>query len=139
MSTDDSGATFELAVELRSNDYYPDDERWLSQVNAYRSELHGLVDTHLQSRPLAGSKGGVDELIVALGSAGAFTAAVESFRAWLGRDRGRRIEVRWDDGGVEHYVSLTGEAIDVDSVRSIATAAAHRVGGSGWPDGTARY
>ncbi|SOD71038.1 hypothetical protein SAMN05892883_0639 [Jatrophihabitans sp. GAS493] len=137
MSTDDSNTTFELSVELRSSDYYPDDDRWRSQVNAYQSELHGIVDTRVQSRPFTGSKGGVDELIVALGSAGAFTAAVESFRAWLSRDRGRRIEVRWDDDGVDHFVSLTGEAIDIDSVRAIAAAAAHRVGGSGWPDGTA--
>jgi hypothetical protein len=78
----------------------------------------------------------VDQLIIALGSAGAFQAAVDCFRAWLGRDRDRRIDIRWEENGVERSVTLTGEAVDVATIREMAKAAVDRVGGPPWPAGT---
>ena len=75
-------------------------------------------------------------MTIALSSAGAFQAAVMCFRAWLGRDRDRRIHIRWDDGGVERSVTLTGDAVDAETVREIANAAAGQLGGSPWPAGT---
>jgi hypothetical protein len=71
-----------------------------------------------------------------LGSAGAFQAAVDCFRAWLGRDRDRRIDIRWEENGVERSVTLTGEAVDVATIREMAKAAVDRVGGPPWPAGT---
>ena len=50
---------------------------------------------------MEGTKGGADQVIVALGSAGSFTAVVDCLRAWLGRDRDRRIDVRWVENGAE--------------------------------------
>lgn len=128
--------SFEMALEPRSGDYQPDDDRWRDQVVGLVSELHRRADVERRSAPMVGAKGTLDELVVALGSAGAFTATVECLRAWLGRDRSRRIDVRWDENGKHRYVTLTGDAIDVDSVREIAKAAAHRVGGSEWPAST---
>ena len=118
-----SGGQFEIAIEPRSHEYDDDDDRWRNQIIGLYSELRVQVDT-------------LDELIVALGSAGAFTATVECLRAWLGRDRSRRIDVRWDEDGAERFVTLTGDAIDVESVREIAAAAARRVGGQTWPAST---
>lgn len=60
---------------------------------------------------------------------GALTAAVDCFRAWLGRDRDRRIDVRWDENGAERSVTLTGEAVDTETVREIARAALSRGAG----------
>jgi len=129
--------SFEMALEPRSGDYRPDDDRWRAQVAGLVSELHRQADVERRSAPIEGTKGALDELVVALGSAGAFTATVECLRAWLSRDRSRRIDVRWDENGKKRYVTLTGDAIDVDSVREIAKAAAHRVGGPEWPASTA--
>jgi hypothetical protein len=129
--------SFAIALEPRSDDYRPDDDRWRDQVVGLVSELRRQVDVERRGSPQPGTKGTLDELIVALGSAGAFTATVECLRAWLGRDRSRRIDVRWEENGEQRYVTLSGEAIDVDSVRAIAQAAAHRVGGAGWPASTA--
>lgn len=128
--------SFEMALEPRSVDYQPDDDRWRNHVAGLVSELHRQADVERRSAPSDGAKGTIDELVVALGSAGAFTATVECLRAWLGRDRSRRIDVRWDENGQQRYVTLTGDAIDVDSVREIARAAARRVGGSEWPAST---
>jgi hypothetical protein len=132
-----SVGSFEMALVPRSVDYRPDDDRWHDQVVGLVSELHRQVDLERRGAAVGGTKGSLDELVVALGSAGAFTAAVECLRAWLGRDRGRRIDIRWDENGQQRYVTLTGDTIDVDSVREIARAAAHRVGGPEWPASTA--
>jgi hypothetical protein len=136
--SDDSIGSFEMALEPRSDDYQPDDDRWRDQVVRLVSELHVQAEVEQRSSPSDGTKGTLDELVVALGSAGAFTATVECLRAWLSRDRSRRIEVRWDENGKKRYVTLTGDAIDIDSVHEIAKAAAHRVGGPEWPASTAR-
>jgi hypothetical protein len=136
MSSPGSVGPFELAVEPRNDEYDPDDGRWRDQVATLYADLDTQVDTVRRGRPVEGAKGAVDQLIIALGSAGAFSAAVECFRAWLGRDRARRIDVRWDDNGVERSVTLAGEAVDMETVREIAKAAVDRVGGPPWPAGT---
>jgi hypothetical protein len=134
----DAGTTgsFEFAIEPRSDDYQPDDDRWRDQVAGLYSALHQQVDVVQRGRAVEGTKGTIDTIILALGSAGGFTATLECFRAWLSRDRSRSIDVRWDENGAERFVTLTGDAIDVDSVREIAKAVAQRVGGPAWPAST---
>jgi hypothetical protein len=136
MSSSGSDGTFEVAVEPRNDEYHSDDDRWRDQVATLYSELHEQVDTARRGHPAEGSKGTVDQLVVALGSAGAFSAAVGCFRAWLRRDRSRRLDVRWEENGVERFVTLTGDAVDVESVRMVARAAARRVGEPTWPVST---
>lgn len=71
-------------------------------------------------------RGAGDQIVVALGSAGAFSAAASCLRAWLGRDASRRIDVGWDAAGAGHLVTLTGAAADVQVVREIARAMVSR-------------
>jgi hypothetical protein len=94
----DAGTTssFEFAIEPRSDDYQPDDDRWRDQVAGLYSALQDQADVVRWGSAVAGTKGTLDAFVVALGSAGAFTATLECFRAWLGRDRSRRIDVRWE-------------------------------------------
>ena len=61
---------------------------------------------------------------------------MDCLRAWLGRDRDRRIEVRWEENGTERSVTLAGEAVDAETIREIAKAAAGRAGGAPWTAGT---
>ncbi|UQX86972.1 hypothetical protein M6D93_11710 [Jatrophihabitans telluris] len=129
---------FELVIEPRSDAYSADDDRWRDQVAVLVSDLEHVAEIRQRHHVRAGAKGTITEVIVALGSAGAFTTTFEMFRAWLARDRDRRVDVRWDEDGQTHFVTLTGSAIDVDSVRSIAEAAARRVGGPQWPPSTER-
>jgi hypothetical protein len=136
MSGPGTGGLFEVAVEPHNDYYHPDDDRWRDQVATLAADLDAQVDTVRRGRPVEGAKGAVDQLIIALGSAGAFQAAVDCFRAWLGRDRDRRIDVRWDENGAERSVTLTGEAVDVDTIREIAKAAIDQAGGPSWPAGT---
>lgn len=129
MSGASLGGQFEFAVEPRNDLYHPDDERWRDQVATLYEDLDAQVDTVRRGRPAPGTKGTVDQVIIALGSSGALTAAVDCFRAWLGRDRDRRIDVRWDENGAEHFVTLTGEAVDTETVRELARAALDRGAG----------
>jgi hypothetical protein len=138
VSDDDGAGSFELTIEPTNASFHEEDERWRDQVAAFYADLQGEADLLRRSTTVAGTKGAVEEVIVALGSAGAFTAAVEFFRAWLARDRSRHIDVRWNEDGVERYVTLVGDAVDVESVREIARAAARRVGGQAWPESTER-
>ena len=136
MSDPGADGPFEIALEPRNDRYDPDDDGWQNQVATLYADLNAQVDTIRSARPVEGAKGAVDQLIIALGSAGVFAAVVDCLRAWLGRDRDRRIDVRWVENGMEQSVTLTGEAVDVKTLREIAKAAVARVGGS-WPAGTA--
>jgi hypothetical protein len=136
MSGSGSGGLLEVAIEPRNDEYDPDDDRWRDQVATLYADLDAQVDTVRRGRPVEGTKGAVDQLIIALGSAGVFHAAVDCLRAWLGRDRDRRIDVRWVENGVERSVTLTGEAVDDKTVREIAKAAVARAGGQPWQAGT---
>ena len=136
MSGAAAGAPLEVAVEPHNDYYDPADDRWRDQVATLVADLDAQADTVRRGRPVEGTKGAADQLIIALGSAGAFQAAVDCLRAWLGRDRDRRIDVRWVENGVERSVTLSGEAIDVDTIREVATAAVARVGGPPWTAGT---
>ena len=93
------------------------------------ADLDAQVDTVRGGHPVEGAKGAVNQLIVSLGSAGVFSAVVNCLRAWLGRDRDRRIDLRWVENGVERSMTLTGEAVDVRTMREVAKAAVSRVGG----------
>jgi len=135
MSDSESGRPFEVAVEPHNDTYDPDDQGWRDQITTLYRELDAETGIVRRGRPVEGAKGAVDQVIVALGSAGVFTAVVDCLRAWLSRDRDRRIDVRWVENGRERSVTLTGEAVDNQTIREIATAAVTR-GGSSWPAGT---
>jgi hypothetical protein len=130
----DSGAdtTFDFTVEPYNDQYDPDDDRWLDQVATLYTDLHTQVDVVKRGLPVEGTKGAIEQLVVALGSAGAFTATVDCLRAWLARDRDRRVEVRWDENGLERSVTLTGESVDAATIREIGKAAVDRVGSASW-------
>jgi len=137
MSGSELGKEIEIEIEPRNENYDPDDEGWHDQVAALCRDLDTEVGIIRRAQPVEGTKGGADQLIIALGSAGVFAAVVDCLRAWLGRDRDRRIDVRWVENGEQRSVTLTGEAVDARTVREIAKAAVARVGGPPWPDDTA--
>jgi predicted lipid-binding transport protein (Tim44 family) len=74
MSGPGAGGLFEAAVELHNDYYDPGDDRWRDQVATLVAELDAQVDTVRRRPPVEGAKGAADQLIIALGSAGAFQA-----------------------------------------------------------------
>jgi len=124
---------FELRVEPRTDRFDPDDDRWRDQVSAFYRELDDEVGgVHREHVGVAGTKGGLETVVLALGSAGAFTAAVEVVRSWLGRDRSRSLDIAWSSEGATRRVTVRGEHIDGSALRALAEAAAHQIGGGEW-------
>jgi len=125
---DDSHRGFELRIEPVTSRFDPDDDRWRAQVSQLYSglgdEVGGVRREHVS---IPGAKGEIATVILSLGSAGAFTAMAEYLRAWLGRDKGRSLDVSWTEDGEEHKVSIRGEAMDNASFQALAEAAATRL------------
>jgi hypothetical protein len=89
--------------------------------------LAGVVDGVLAGRPdvevtRAVAKG-VEAIILALGSAGAITAAVEALRLWLMRDRGRRVQLSWTVQGERREVELAADRMSEAGARELLLAA----------------
>ena len=129
----DDDREFLVAITPRSERYDEDDDRWLTQVDGLYETLRqevGNVDT--LTTPAEGTKGVLSETILALGSAGVFTASVQCVKAWLDRDKSRSLEISWLEDGQQQTVTLRGENLDTTAVQSIASAAAKRIGGETW-------
>lgn len=125
----EEGKPLELVIEPRSDKYDPDDDRWREQASEFFSTLGREVgDVRRETTAVEGTKGGLSSVILALGSAGAFTVSLDYFRAWLGRDRTRRLDISWVVDGKEEKVSVTGDAIDKAALDKLAEAAAKRIG-----------
>jgi hypothetical protein len=101
----------EILIEPRSSDYDPSDHRWLAGVD----DLKRLVKTALRDEDgdlieretiVEGHKGGIAELLLALGTSGAISATVMAFRAWLAGGRNREIVVTRREGDKQTRISV---------------------------------
>jgi Effector Associated Constant Component 1 len=114
----------------QSERFSPDDDRWLDHVAGLARELRvgtGALEVQRTSQP--GAKGAAETLILALGTAGAFTAAVEVIKAWLGRDRSRTVEVSWQDGDDIGRFVISGDKIDNAALGAMAEVLTARLQG----------
>jgi hypothetical protein len=125
---------FEVVAVPVTDRYDPEDDRWQDQLRSFYAELRAEVGTvERRSVPVAGTKGSAETIIVALGSAGTFTAAVEFFRSWLKRDKSRSLEISFTDGDSERKICLRGDALNDSALEVVAKAAVERIGGLAWP------
>lgn len=119
-----------ITVKPQSERFAPQDDRWLDQVAGLARELRtGTGALEIERSPQPGSKGAADTLILALGTAGAFTSTVEVIKAWLGRDRTRKVEVSWRDGDDTGEFVIRGDAIDDATLGAMAEVLTARLQG----------
>jgi Effector Associated Constant Component 1 len=119
-----------VTVIPQSERFAPQDDRWLDQVAGLARELRaGTGALEIERSPRPGSKGAADTLILALGTAGAFTSTVEVIKAWLGRDRSRKVEVSWRDGDDTGEFVIRGDAIDDATLGAMAEVLTARLQG----------
>jgi len=125
--------SFELVLEPRTDRFDADDERWREQVSLLLRDLQREVGgVTRRQEPVAGTKGGAEVVIMALGSAGAFTATLEMVRSWLGRDRSRTLDISYTIDDRTETVSIAGDAIDKEAMAKITDAVAARLGQAPW-------
>ncbi len=122
-------AVFESTADVPSKDgslvlrVVPAEDEWGWRNDKWRTDVFELEQVLLANVPEAVRRPTPDEahkgldllaVIVALGSAGAFTAAVEAFKAWLGKKPDRRsIVVEYQVG--DEIGRITVDATNVDS------------------------
>ena len=105
--------------------YDQNDHRWLEQVNDLVCDLqHDVGNVHTEVHSVKGMKGlEVEALILALGSAGAITAAVDMFRAWISRDQSRELEISVEREGETQTFRVSGNRMDKDDIRKFMESA----------------
>jgi hypothetical protein len=121
-----------IVVKPVSMRYDEDDDRWRDQVADLVGELRfeGAVAVPRQT-PVPGTKGITAEIILALGSAGVFSAVVETLRVWLSRDKTRSLELTYTNArGETGRVVMTATNAGSDIMAPILEAAARQIGGS---------
>jgi hypothetical protein len=120
----------ELRLSTHSDRFDESDDAWVAQEADLLASLRGEVTVRRDMVAAPGEKGLVEGIILALGSAGAFKAAVDCLRAWLGRDRTRRIELSWTVDGREEKIVLQGTAIDDAEFERLAALVRAKAAGS---------
>jgi hypothetical protein len=123
-----------MAVEIEiapgSETFEPEDDRWLTQVAGLYDDLRdGGIPVREESRPAPGAKGDMATIIAALGSAGAFTAAITVFQSWLSRERTRHLVLRWKVGDEVREIEFTGDT-DSATMERLTTQIAEQVAGA---------
>ena len=119
-----------VAIMPQSERFSPDDDRWLDHVAGLARELRvgtGALNVERTHQP--GAKGAAETLVLAFGSAGVFTSAVEVIKAWLARDRSRTVEVSWRDGDDTGNFVIRGDAIDDATLGTMAEVLTARLQG----------
>jgi hypothetical protein len=120
-----------LVVTPASDDYAPTDPRWRNEVGALMRAVEQQVPVEQKLTPVEGTKLGVVELIAVLGSAGAITAAVQVFQAWLKRDKSRHLVLSWHVRGEQGRIELDAEHASEEGTREVLTAALEELTGRG--------
>lgn len=115
-----------LTIKPSHAAYDASDDRWISQVNGLLTDLKaGGGDVERRITPVPGQKGGVETIILALGTSGAITAVVEVIKAWIGRDRKRSLELAIERGGAKETVTVSG-TVDAATLTSFMEKALKR-------------
>lgn len=117
-----------IVIEPRSEDYDPNDPRWLDAVEQLKRDLKRALSDQdgaltTRERDAAGYKGGIEEIILALGTSGAISAAVVAFKAWLADGRKRQIVVTTRDGSQVTEVSVMAVGMSEEVVAERIRAA----------------
>ena len=109
----------EIQIEALSETFDPNDEKWMKQANSLYTSLTQVGDVRRESEAEEGKKGGPAAIILALGSAGVISGAVQMFRNWLARDRNRSIRLTVTRNGKTESISLSGEGISEAMLRDL--------------------
>lgn len=120
----------EIEITPGSDAFESEDDRWLTQVAGLYDELRNEgIPVREESTPAPGAKGDISMVIAALGSAGAFTAAITVIQSWLSRERTRHLVLRIRDDKNEKVIDLTGD-MDSATAKEVTTEAMKHFAGA---------
>ena len=121
---EDKPRSVEVQISARSSAFAEGDPRWRRQVAELLTQLNaGAVPIRQEGVGKPGEKGEVEAIILALGSAGGFTAAVTIFKAWLGRSADRSVKISGKVGNRNVDLEITAKNIDGKTLRQALSLA----------------
>ena len=117
--------TLEIGLVASNGRCDDDDSRWLAQAaNLVHDLRRDTGPVRLHRTPVPGTTGAVDQIILSLGSAGAFSVAVQMISTWLNRDRHRSVELTFTDAdGNPKTVRVSAENAGSDALAPLIMAA----------------
>jgi hypothetical protein len=121
---EDKPRSVEVQISARSSAFAEGDPRWHRQVAELLTQLNaGAVPIRKEGVGNAGEKGGAEAIILALGSAGAISASVTIFKAWLGRSADRSVKISGKVGDRNVDLEITAQNIDEKTLRQALSLA----------------
>jgi hypothetical protein len=95
----------EYELEVADGDWPEDDRRWQMHRRELFTAIRSAPDTSV--RPASGAgRGAAETVIVALGSAGGFTAMIEIIKAWISTRPRRKVVIKKKDGDTEIEITM---------------------------------
>jgi hypothetical protein len=110
-------SNLEVIFEPKSENYDPNDSRWIEQVNDLVMDCTKVSgNVHKEVIASEGTKGGFEDLIMVLGSSGVITAVAGILKSWISLDRTRSLilKIKDDDRIIEYEVS--GKGLSKDTI-----------------------
>jgi hypothetical protein len=108
----------ELEVVPRVSRFAAEDPRSLDEIAELYEALRSVVTVRTSPAP-AGTKGAgvtVGTFLVVLAALNPIGGLVEAFKAWLNRDRTRRLDISWSTPKGENRLHLSGD-LDPHEIR----------------------
>ncbi|WP_329078621.1 hypothetical protein OG211_12780 [Streptomyces niveus] len=105
----------EVRFTATSSVFSPEDDRWLRQVRVLHRELadgSGSLARMPSTEMVPGTKGALSDTVLVLTGPSVVAGVVAAFTAWLGRDRGRKVHLKWTVEGREGDVTITADSAD---------------------------
>ena len=113
----------ELVLDVGSDALDENDVRWLSQVSRLHQEVRREADEFRREvTPVEGGKGGIEQIILAFGTAGVFTAVVDIVKAWISQDKTRTAVFRVKEGDQEKVIEITADGVDKETFDALVRA-----------------
>jgi hypothetical protein len=116
--------TAELELVLDPQHPSLDDDRFARQIldltNALKLEVGGV---NTRSVPVPGKRGGLPEIILALGTSGAIAATVTVLKAWLDKDKARKVVIKVRTKGKAREVEIAADAANIGELKKLLVAA----------------
>jgi len=117
--------TLDLEIVPRVSRFASDDPRSLDDVAELIDALRAVVTVHTAPVPV-GTKGAgetVGSVLITLAGLNPIGALVEALKAWLSRDRGRRLDISWITPTGRKELHVSGTDLDPDAIRQWQEAA----------------
>ena len=117
-------AEIKFRIEPINEDYDPNDDRWLSQINQLVLDLEeGVGRVNKEANPTVGQKGALEFLSIVLGSKDLIAGAVDMFKDWISRDQKRELVISVERDDKIEKITVSGSRMDKADIRAFMESA----------------